>query len=80
MVTDAISASGLGAGTYELSGEPVAVDSSGLARRPGSSNLSGSTLTIQQMRENLSRYLGMSDAEIEQVVALNPGKAVGENI
>ncbi|MGB0153486.1 MAG: N-acetylglucosamine-6-phosphate deacetylase [Verrucomicrobiales bacterium] len=80
MVTDAISASGLGAGTYELSGEPVEVDSSGVARRPGSPNLSGSTLTIQQMRENLSRHLGMSDAEIEQVVALNPGKAVGENV
>lgn len=76
MVTDSISASGLGPGTYELSGEPVEVDASGAARRPGSANLSGSTLTIEKLRENLSRYLGLSDSEIELVVDINPAKAI----
>lgn len=80
MVTDTISAAGLGPGIYEFAGEPVEVDEAGAARRPGSPNLSGSTLTMQQLRENLSRYLGLSDSEIEQLVEINPRKALGDRL
>ncbi len=77
MVTDAISAAKLGPGTYELSGAPVEIDENGVARRPGSPNLAGSTVTMPKIRENLSRELGLSDLDIEQLICHNPRKAIG---
>lgn len=76
LVTDAISAAGLGPGVYELSGSPVEVDAAGAARRPGSANLAGSTLTMRRMRENLSLHLGFSEYEIRQLIDLNPRMAL----
>ena len=77
MTSDAISAAKLGPGIYELSGAPVEIDESGVARRPGSPNLAGSTVTMPKIRENLSRELGLSDLEIEQLVCHNPRKSIG---
>jgi len=77
MVTDAISAAKLGPGTYQLSGAPVEIDESGVARRPGSPNLAGSTVTMPQIRQNLATELGLSEIEIEQLVSANPRKAIG---
>ena len=79
MVTDAISAAKLGAGLHELSGAPVKVDEQGIARRPGSMNLAGSTITMPNIRANLTRHLGLSEIEIERLVVSNPRKAVGLN-
>jgi N-acetylglucosamine-6-phosphate deacetylase len=75
--TDAIMAAGLGPGTYELSGEPVEVDEAGVARRPGSPNLAGSTIRGHQVAANLREYLGLSDAEVQQVYRDNPRRALG---
>ena len=77
MVTDAISAAKLGPGIYELSGAPVEIDEHGVARRPGSPNLAGSTVTMPQVRENLSRHLGLGEAEIGRLIDHNPRVAVG---
>jgi len=77
MVTDAISAAKLGPGTYELSGAPVEIDEAGVARRPGSPNLAGSTVTMPQIRKNLVTELGLTEDQIEQLVSINPRKAVG---
>ena len=77
MVTDAISAARLGPGRYELSGTSVDVDENGVARRPGSVNLAGSTLSMSRLRQNLKEQLDLSDAEIEQLIDLNPRKALG---
>ena len=77
MVTDAITAARLGPGTYDLSGAVVEVDDMGVARRPGSPNLSGSTLTMSRLRRNLKDHLDLSDSEIEKLVDLNPRKALG---
>lgn len=77
MVTDAITAARLGPGVYDLSGAIVEVDEMGIARRPGSPNLSGSTLTMSRLRLNLKDHLDLSDSEIEKLVDLNPRKALG---
>jgi N-acetylglucosamine-6-phosphate deacetylase len=75
--TDAIVAAGLGPGTYELSGEPVEVDAAGVARRPGSPNLAGSTIRGHQVAANLREHLGLSDAEVQRVYHDNPMRALG---
>jgi N-acetylglucosamine-6-phosphate deacetylase len=77
MVTDAIGAAKLGPGVYELSGAPVEIDAQGVARRPGSPNLAGSTVTMPQVRRNLAEHLSLSETEIETLVDRNPRRAIG---
>ncbi|MEX2579658.1 MAG: N-acetylglucosamine-6-phosphate deacetylase [Verrucomicrobiales bacterium] len=77
VTTDAIMAAGLGPGTYELSGQPVEIDESGVARRPGSKNLAGSTIRGRLVAENLKRELDLSEAEIDRVFRENPLAAAG---
>lgn len=74
--TDAIVAAGLGPGTYELSGAPVEIDAQGVARRPGSENLAGSTIRGYQVAGNLRNELGMNENEIAQVFRRNPMQAL----
>lgn len=76
MVTDAIAAATLGPGRYELSGMEVDVDAAGVARRPGSENLAGSTVTMPRVREHLARHLGLSDTDIARLVDTNPRRAI----
>lgn len=78
--TDAILAAGLGPGMYELSGAPVEVDEQGVARRPGSPNLAGSTVRAHQVAANLRDHLGFSEEEVEQVFSKNPQAALGLSI
>lgn len=77
MVTDAISAAKLGPGVYELSGAPVEIDEHGVARRPGSPNLAGSTITMPGIRRHLAEDLGFAESEIELLVSTNPRRAIG---
>lgn len=75
--TDAIMAAGLGPGVYELSGAPVEIDENGVARRPGSENLAGSTIRGHEVVKNLQEKLGFSDAEVDLVFGANARRAVG---
>lgn len=77
MTTDAISAATLGPGMHEISGISVEVDEDGVARRPGSANLAGSTSTMPILLRNLSEELGLSQEEIVKLVDRNPRKALG---
>ena len=77
MVTDAISAATLGPGQYEISGMAVEVDDAGVARKPGSVNLAGSTVTMPQIQSNLAQYLGLDKSSIAKMIDVNPRKAVG---
>ncbi len=80
VVTDAISAAKLGPGTYELSGAPVEIDARGVARRPGSPNLAGSTVTMPEARRHLAESLGLSAAQIDQLTVSNPRRAIGLDV
>jgi N-acetylglucosamine-6-phosphate deacetylase len=75
--SDAILAAGLGPGIYHLSGEPVEVDAEGVARRPGSPNLAGSTIRGHQVARNLREQLGLSGAGVDPVYRDNPMRALG---
>lgn len=77
MVTDAIAAAKLGPGRYTLSGMEIEVDEQGVARKPGSPNLAGATITMPQVRENLSQRLGLDDDQIRMLIDTNPRKAIG---
>ena len=74
MTTDAITAAGLGPGLHELSGITVEVDEAGVARRPGSPNLAGSTLTLPRMLKCLREGLGLDEQQSTQVLDTNPRK------
>ncbi|MEC9124041.1 MAG: N-acetylglucosamine-6-phosphate deacetylase, partial [Verrucomicrobiota bacterium] len=76
MTTDAISAARLGPGLHEISGITVEVDQDGVARRPGSPNLAGSTITMPGIIENLSDQLGLDDNNVLSLVDLNPRNAL----
>ena len=76
MTTDAISAAKMGPGLHEISGISVEVDEAGVARRPGSPNLAGSTITMPGIRRNLSESLGLGEDEITSLVDLNPRAAL----
>ena len=76
MTSDAISAARLGSGLHEISGLTVEVDEEGVARRPGSPNLAGSTITMPGIRRNLSESLGLDDGQITALIDLNPRKAL----
>jgi N-acetylglucosamine-6-phosphate deacetylase len=75
--TDAITAAGLGPGVYDLSGSPVEVDEQGVARRPGSENLAGSTIRGHQVAANLREQLDLDEAGIDRVYRENPLRALG---
>lgn len=77
VVTDAISAAKLGPGTYQLSGAPVEIDAQGVARRPGSPNLAGSTVTMPEARRHLADSLGLDTGQIDQLTSRNPRRAIG---
>jgi len=77
VVTDAIGAAKMPPGIHELSGITIEVDEKGIARRPGSQNLAGSTITMPQVIENLRNQLLLSPSEISQVIDLNPRSAIG---
>lgn len=76
MVTDAIAAAKLGPGRYELSGMKIEVDEHGVARKPGSLNLAGATITMPQIRKNLSEHLDLDEAQIKTLIDTNPRKAI----
>ena len=77
VVTDAIGAARMGPGRHQLSGMEVEVDEAGVARRPGSPYLAGSTLTMPKARENLAQSLDRNATEIDKLTAINPRKALG---
>tara|TARA_Y100000588_G_scaffold98228_2_gene106727 strand:- start:3449 stop:4360 length:912 start_codon:yes stop_codon:yes gene_type:complete len=77
MVTDAMSASRLGPGLHRLADFEVEVDEAGVARRPGSANLAGSTLTMSRLNRNLREHLNLDDSEIQNLIDDNPRKALG---
>jgi len=57
---------------HQLSGIEVEVDEQGVARRPGSPNLAGSTITLPKMLKALEEGLGLNQPDCEKVLVDNP--------
>ncbi|MGE5574465.1 MAG: N-acetylglucosamine-6-phosphate deacetylase [Bacteroidota bacterium] len=75
LITDAISATGMPDGEYELGGLQVTV-AGGVARlREG--NLAGSTLTMIQAIRNMVSHVGVTLDDAIQMATINPARAIG---
>ena len=75
VVTDAISAAGLGPGKYRLSRWEVVVGDDLAARAPDGSHLVGSAMTMPQNRANLLK-LGLTDGDCNALLVDNPRRAM----
>jgi len=77
VVTDAISAAGLGPGQYSVGGQTVDVDENGVTTIAGDkSHLAGSSVTMQKTAENLRQNLGLDETSIRLLTSENPRKAL----
>jgi len=76
LITDAMSAAGLGDGLYDLGGLAVDVRS-GVARLLEGNSLAGSTLTMIEGFRFMLKHTDLSVAEVSQVASGNPAKQLG---
>jgi N-acetylglucosamine-6-phosphate deacetylase len=75
LVTDAVSATGMPDGTYELAGMPIDLQQ-GVART-ATGQLAGSTLTQEVALKNLMRWCSLPLEEAIYTLTRNPAKAIG---
>lgn len=78
IVTDAISAAGLGPGRYQLGQREVIVDSDGATWSADRSHLVGSSGTMPQVVTNLRLHLGLSPDEVTRLTATNPQRILDD--
>ncbi|MEO3947047.1 N-acetylglucosamine-6-phosphate deacetylase [Gorillibacterium sp. CAU 1737] len=78
LITDAMSASGLGDGRYELGGLPVEV-TDGVARIAGSGALAGSTLTMLGAFRFAVQRAGATVEEASRMASGTPARQIGQD-
>jgi N-acetylglucosamine-6-phosphate deacetylase len=76
IVTDAISAAGLGPGRYTLGRWDIVIGDDMVARAPDGSHLLGAAITMRQCERNLIERVGLSPDEVRALLELNPAKAI----
>lgn len=74
IVTDAISAAGLGPGRYQLADQIVEVDEDGAAWSQCRTHFAGCASTFPNMIEFLTREIGATDADIQRWLIENPSR------
>ena len=72
VVTDAMAAAGLGPGRYAMGRWQVEVDPDMSAWAPDRSHLVGSAITMPQVIENLTNFVGLTQAEAEDLTINYP--------
>ncbi len=77
VVTDAISAAGLGPGEFKLGNQVVQVDEAGATWSADRSHLMGSAGTMPLMRGHLQTKLGLSESEVTTLTSTNPQRLLG---
>lgn len=75
LVSDAMRASGLSDGVYELGGQEVIVKEGAARLKDG--NLAGSTLNLRRSVYNIVKYLGIPICDAVYMASLTPAKAIG---
>lgn len=76
LITDAISAAGLGDGDYLLGGLEITVKG-GVARLKANGQLAGSTLTMLQAFRYMVREIGLNLPQASRLASLNPALRLG---
>ena len=79
VVTDAISAAGLGAGKFQLGDQEVIVDEQGATWSADHSHLAGSSATMPLMKAHLQKELGLSDNGVAQLICHNPRSVIASS-
>lgn len=77
IVTDAISAAGLGPGRYPLGDQIVEVDQDGAAWSADRTHFAGSAATMPAMYAMLQDRLGVGDEELRNWMFRNPARMIG---
>lgn len=77
VVTDAMSAAGMGPGNYRIGRWEVSVGEDLAAWAPDRSHLVGSAGTMVRSDQNLQRALGLSDHDRDLLLRQNPAKLLG---
>ena len=67
----------LGPGRYTLAGWDILIGDDLVARSPDGSHFVGSTVTVPRIKANALGELGMSEADLERVIDINPRRAIG---
>ena len=76
VVTDAISAAGLGPGRYTLGHWDLLIGPDRVARAPDGSHLIGSAGTMPLARQNLVEHLGLTQSQTDLLTIHNPRRAL----
>jgi N-acetylglucosamine-6-phosphate deacetylase len=77
LVTDAMRAKCLKAGTYDLGGQEVIVDTGGIARLAKNGKLAGSTLQLHRALKNMQQFTQLSLDKILPLVTTKPLELLG---
>ncbi|RCX19789.1 N-acetylglucosamine-6-phosphate deacetylase [Fontibacillus phaseoli] len=76
LITDAMSAAGLGNGEYKLGDLPVIVKDNVCTLKESEGTLAGSTLTMIRGFRHLVREIGLSIEQASKAASLNPAKLI----
>lgn len=77
ITTDAMSAAGLGPGLHRISRWEVLVKDDLAAWAPDGSHLLGSAMSFPHVIRNLREKVGLSETQIQTLIADNPRKSIG---
>ncbi len=77
IVTDAMSAAGLGKGRFTVGRWELNIGDDMVARSPDGSHLVGAVITMKQSVNNLIEHAGLTEDQARQLTVTNPRKAVG---
>lgn len=77
ITTDAMTAAGLGPGLHRISRWEVLVKDDLAAWAPDGSHLLGSAMSFPHVIRNLREKVGLSETEIQTLIASNPRKSIG---
>ncbi len=77
IVTDAISAAGLGPGCYKIGSQIVQIGEDLVPWAPDRTHFVGSASTMLRMEENLRSHLGFSDHDVRSLMVENPRRVLG---
>lgn len=80
IVTDAISAAGLGPGRYRLGDQTVEVDEEGAAWSADRTHFAGSAATMPVMRAVLTDRLGIDPATVDRWTSENPARLLSGSV
>ena len=77
IVTDAMSAAGLGAGKFKFARWEVDIGEDLVVWSPDKKHLMGAAVTMKKSAQNLAERVGLSDERIRKLTSTNPRRVIG---